>query len=402
MNNEESILNTIISDNQIKDLSTFNVVEAVLSLLEQLNQREQDVLKRRFGLSEGASETLESIGQRHKLTRERIRQIENGGLNKLRKHAELETRLGHLRQIVSQLVEEHGGLMSKAYLFKVLSSLSPNKAETGLSHNAYFEFVLSRLFNDVFDEINNSRHFNSFYKLKYQSLEHLEEAAVELINDIRQTKKLLTTEELIDVVKGLKTYQSNQLKFAAPNNLEIKELLSSALQDYSDKLHDNRVIYSLLEAVADIEKNKYGQWGHREWREVNPKTINDKIYLILKQHGQPMYYGDIAKGIEAMGFDVKKVNTATTHNELILDDKYVLVGRGLYGLKEWGYKEGTVSDVIEGILKEAGKPLNKEAITEAVMAQRMVKQTTINLALMNKDRFERVREGYRLREKKDI
>lgn len=397
--NEESILNTIISDNQMKDLSTFNVAEAVLHLLEQLNKREQDVLKRRFGLSGEASETLESIGQRHKLTRERIRQIENGGINKLRKHAELETRLGNLRQLVSQLVEEHGGLMSKNHLFKILSGLSIKTSED-LNHGPYFEFVLSRLFNDVFDEVNSARYFNSFYKLKYQSLDHLENAAAELIEAIRQTKKLLTTEELIDLVKNLKTYIDARDKFNAPNNFEIKELLSATLDDYSDKLHDDRVVYALLEALADIEKNKFGQWGHREWREVNPKTINDKIYLVLKQHGQPMYYGDIAKNIETMGFDGKKVNTATTHNELILDDKYVLVGRGLYGLKEWGYKEGTVSDVIADILKEAGKPLTKEAISDAVMSQRMVKQTTINLALMNKERFERVREGYRLKEKK--
>ena len=398
---DESILNAIISDNQIKDLSNFNVVEAVEALLEQLNKREQDVLKRRFGLLGEVQETLESIGQRHKLTRERIRQIESGGVNKIKKSADLEARLGSLRQIVSQLTEEHGGLMSKNYLFNILSALSRAQGETNANHESYFEFILSRLFNDHFDEINNSKYFNSFYKLKYQSLEHLEAAAAELLEAIKGLKQLSATEDLINQVKQLKTYQANQDKFTAPNNFEIKELLSSALPDYSDTIHDNRVVYSLLEAMADVEKNKYGQWGHRDSREVNPKTINDKIYLVLKQHGQPMYYGDIAKNISEMGFDGKKVNTATTHNELILDDKYVLVGRGLYGLKEWGYKEGTVADVIAEILQEAKEPLSKEEITERVLAQRMVKQTTVNLALMNKNRFERTRDAkYKLKENK--
>lgn len=36
---------------------------------------------------------------------------------------------------------------------------------------------------------------------------------------------------------------------------------------------------------------------------------------------------------------IKTVNTATVHNELILDDKYILVGRGLYALKEWGFSK---------------------------------------------------------------
>ncbi len=398
---DESILNTIISDNQIKDLSNFNVVEAVMVLLEQLNKREQDVLKRRFGLLGETQETLESIGQRHKLTRERIRQIESGGVNKIKKGAELEARLGRLRQIVAQLAEEHGGLMSKRYLFNILSSLAQAQGEAEVNHEPYFEFVLSRLFNDHFDEVNNSKYFDSFYKLKYQGLEHLEALADELLEAVKQSKKLMATEELINLAKQLKTYQSNQSKFTAPNNFEVKDILSSAVSDYSDAIYDNRVVYALLEAMSEVAKNKYGHWGHKDWREINPKTINDKIYLVLKKHGQPMYYGDIAKNIAEMSFDGKKVNTATTHNELILDDKYVLVGRGLYGLKEWGYKEGTVADVIEGILREAGEPLTKDEITKRVLDQRMVKQTTVNLALMNKNRFERAREGkYKLKENK--
>jgi len=398
---DESILNTIIADNQIKDLSGFDVTQAVEALLEQLNIREQDVLKRRFGLLNEAQETLESIGQRHKLTRERIRQIESGGVNKIKKSTELEARLGRLRQIVSQLTEEHGGLMSKRYLFSVLDSLAKAQGETNANLEPYFEFVLSRLFNDHFDEINNSKYFNSFYKLKYQDLNHLEIVAQELIGEIKNLKKLMATDGLINTVKKLKSYETHADKFITPNNFEVKDILSSALPDYSDLIHDNRVVYSLLEAMSDIEKNKFGNWGHREWREITPKTINDKIYLVLKENGQPMYYGDIAKRISEMGFDVKKVNTATTHNELILDDKYVLVGRGLYGLKEWGYKEGTVADVIEGILLEAGEPLSKEEINKLVTGQRLVKQTTVNLALMNKNRFERTREGkYKIKENK--
>ena len=108
-----------------------------------------------------------------------------------------------------------------------------------------------------------------------------------------------------------------------------------------------------------------------------------------------MYYGDIAKKIAEMGFDAKDVNVATTHNELILDDKYVLVGRGLYGLKEWGYQSGTVTEVISAILTELG-PLTKEEIVEKVSKQRLVKQTTVNLALMNKLRFRKNDGRYEL------
>jgi hypothetical protein len=396
---DESILNTIISDKQMKDLASLNVVEAVSALLEQLNKREQDVLKRRFGLFGEPKETLESIGGRHKLTRERIRQIESGGVNKLKKNPELETRLGALRQLVSQLSEEHGGLLEKNYLFKLLANLTQAGAEGPSNIHPYFEFALSRLLNDHFEEVGNSQYFNDFYKIKYQSLEHLEAVAQELLDEVKKFKNLLATAELIALVKGLKSYGAQADKFNVPGNLDLKEVMRPVTGIDTEAAHNDRVIYSLLNALADVEQNKFGAWGHRESREVKPKTINDKIYLVLKANKKPMYYGDIAKKISEMGFDGKTVNTATTHNELILDDKYVLVGRGLYGLREWGYKEGTVADVIAEILKESREPLSKEAITAKVLEQRLVKQTTVNLALMNKNRFERIKDGkYKLKD----
>jgi len=118
--------------------------------------------------------------------------------------------------------------------------------------------------------------------------------------------------------------------------------------------------------------------------------MNDKIYLVMKKQGKPMHFAEIAKAINEAGFDEKKAYPATIHNELILDDKYVLVGRGIYALKEWGYQPGVVADVIESILRKAGGPLTKDEIVSKVLAERMVKKSTIQLALMNKQRFSKV------------
>ncbi|MCU0680512.1 MAG: winged helix-turn-helix domain-containing protein, partial [Planctomycetes bacterium] len=99
--------------------------------------------------------------------------------------------------------------------------------------------------------------------------------------------------------------------------------------------NENKITYSLLQAIKNIEQNRFGHWGIAEWQEVKPKTINDKIYLILKNSGQPMHFTEIAEKINEIGFDKKKANPATVHNELILDERYVLTGRGTYALKEW-------------------------------------------------------------------
>ncbi|MGB3023928.1 MAG: RNA polymerase sigma factor RpoD [Candidatus Saccharimonadales bacterium] len=60
--------------------------EQVQSILDVLTEREQKILKMRFGLDDGKSHTLEEVGQEFSVTRERIRQIEAKALAKLRKH----------------------------------------------------------------------------------------------------------------------------------------------------------------------------------------------------------------------------------------------------------------------------------------------------------------------------
>jgi len=70
-----------------------------------------------------------------------------------------------------------------------------------------------------------------------------------------------------------------------------------------------------------------------------------------------------------------------------------LIGRGVYALKEWGYKSGVVSDIVEQILKEKGEPMTKDEITKAVLDQRDVKPNTVALALNKNLRFERTNDG---------
>ena len=77
------------------------------------------------------------------------------------------------------------------------------------------------------------------------------------------------------------------------------------------------------------------------------------------------------------------------HNELIRYEQFVLVGRGLYALKEWGYREGTVEDIIRFILTKKS-PMTKQEIIQGVLKQRQVKKGTISLNLQKCPDFKRV------------
>jgi DNA-directed RNA polymerase delta subunit len=102
-----------------------------------------------------------------------------------------------------------------------------------------------------------------------------------------------------------------------------------------------------------------------------------------------MHFNEIAEAISESDFKRKDVTTQAIHNELIKDKRFILVGRGIYALKEWGFKQGTVADVITEVLKDAGEPLHRDEIVKRVLKKRFVKETTILLNLQGKDQFKR-------------
>jgi drug/metabolite transporter (DMT)-like permease len=111
---------------------------------------------------------------------------------------------------------------------------------------------------------------------------------------------------------------------------------------------------------------------------------------LMRKHGSPMHFREVAKAIEdTFG---KKTHVATCHNELIKDKRFVLVGRGIYALQEWGYKTGVVRDVIRDIIKKDG-PMSKEDIIERVMKERYLKKNTILVNLQNPKYFKKNKQG---------
>jgi hypothetical protein len=397
-----SILDQIIDNQKAEEVANLDAVEIITNLFGELSDREKDVLIRRYGLHGEGKETLESIGTAHKLTRERIRQIETGSIKKLQQLKNLESYVNNLKRVVYQLLEEHGGIMEKNYLLDILASFSASSfksdSQNEIRHKNYLNFLITKLLYQEFEEVINSSHFLDSYKLKYQELDYFEEIVTDLLNKIEETNRILKTEELINIAIELNAYKKHLEKINTNNRLDISRILKSDLfEENADVVNKNKVIYTIFKAAKEIEQNKFGYWGLNNWREIKPKTINDKIYLILKNNGKPMHFVEIAEIINKISFDEKKANPATVHNELILDNKYVLIGRGMYGLKEWGYEKGTVSDVIEEVLKNENKPLKRDEIINKVLEKRMVKKATIVLALMNKNKFDKISDGYVLK-----
>ncbi len=188
----------------------------------------------------------------------------------------------------------------------------------------------------------------------------------------------LIVDNIVKILKKRKTCMKEEELISAIQSLNL----------FKDRVPSPELIKSCMRIDERLKEIDEG-WGLTEWRFVRPRSIRDKVEIILKKTGEPLHFMEIANRIREASFDHKNVTVQAVHNELIRYPQFVLVGRGLYALREWGYEPGTVADVIERILKEKG-PLSKKEIIAEVAKQRTVKVGTISLNLQKMPYFTRV------------
>lgn len=341
-----------------------NFVNSISEVLKSLNSRSQDIISRRFGLKTGSIETLESIGKKYKITRERVRQIEEVALRELRKNfdtLDLKDQVSKIKAVVSS----YGNVIREDFLFHEFSGSSQyNKT------NAALVFLMTISSN--FENYPEDESYHNIWTMKdpfYAS----------------------RAKEIVE-----KFIQSFKKRNATVPETELASFSNKAPQENGN---DKKVILSHLSLSKSIGKNAFGEWGLISWPEIKPKGIKDKAYLVLKRIAKPLHFREIANLINSQKFDSKKANFQTVHNELIKDKRFVLVGRGLYALSEWGYEAGTVKDVLISLLKRHG-PMSKEKVVARASQARFVKPNTILLNLQDKKLFQKDERGfYRLVEK---
>ncbi len=325
-----------------------NAISGSLKIIEQ--DREKEIISRRFGLN-GNKETLEQIGEMLSITRERVRQLEKAILIRLQISAE-ENKIPELapaeKLLVRNLTEMGRVAKINDLADKVYGKATTASEKTGIYFIATFSKTLT-----VVEE-------NDKYNAAVGIAEYGDEKAIrskvdEIVKLIKENKQPMSLDEL-----------DNKLNYEHPDH--IKAIAS---------------ISKLLATLNDM-------WGLSKWPAVNPKNIRDKIFVILETKKEPMHFSEIAKEIKDSNFKRKNVTIQAIHNELIKDSRFVLIGRGIYALSSWGYKKGTISDIIKSILEKSDKPLSREEIVKQVLKTRKVKETTILLNLQNKKLFKKI------------
>ncbi|MCX6733499.1 MAG: hypothetical protein NTX63_01680 [Candidatus Peregrinibacteria bacterium] len=347
---------TLESQDKKPTSQKMNLEQLMQEMLLVLSPKEKEVMIKRFSLDDGPRLTLEKIGQKFAVTRERIRQIEKIALTKLRRTVQ-NSKLQMINELASTSIKKCGGVcLESKILAEILNAIGSDNVIDGniirLSLNINPSLVKS--------EKNNQIH--AFWRLKEIPMKDVQRMVEVGVQKLQDAGDVVAFEQVAEQIKN--------------------KLLEEGLN------YEAAAILSSLEVDKRLRKVKDG-FGLNTWRHINPRSIRDKAYIVLKRIGNPLHFIEIANKIIESGFDKKVVTVQAVHNELIRYDQFVLVGRGLYALKEWGYKKGTVSEIIEGLLKKKS-PLSKQDIILGVLKQRQVKKGTISLNLQKNPEFVRV------------
>jgi len=330
--------------------NTLDIQKCVKDILETIEQeREREIVSRRFGLFD-RKETLEQIGELLGITRERVRQLEKAIIIKLRTRAE-QGQLPHLQQISDTFISNLNELGEVARVSNLSTRLTKENSRLDQSRVAFLAELCPKL--SVIEENDYLYHA----------------VGVSAVFDEKKMKSGID-----NIIKAVTT-------LGVPSDIEA--IAAEA------KIADSKQAAALA-SVSKQLATLNSRWGLVKWPMVNPKNIRDKIYVILKENGKHMHFNEIAEAIKDSSFKRKDVTTQAIHNELIKDKRFVLIGRGIYALKEWGYSKGTVADIIADVLRKEGKPLHRDEIVKRVLKSRFVKETTILLNLQGKTQFKRV------------
>lgn len=341
-----------------------NLEQLVFDMIKELPKRSRDIIIKRFNFDgDKEAKTLEKIGSEYKITRERVRQIEFEAISKLKNIGE-KHQIDKVFKSVEDGLRDCGGFASEN---KIIGHLF-GKDDNGINRQITL-FILS--LDDKIKETGETRIHRKIYFYEKENVEKFRNVIEKIEKYLEENKKDIDFDEMSEVANK---HFGNEEKFSL---LYLKSYLD-----------ENKIIL----------RNILGRWGCVKWPYINPKNVKDKAYLTLRKNEKPLHFVEITGKINELWRDGKIANNQTVHNELIKDARFVLIGRGIYALKEWGYSAGTVLDVIMKILEENGGEMKQNDIVQKVFKKRRVKKNTVVLNLQNRKCFEKMpNKIYRLR-----
>ena len=329
--------------------------------LKILTKQQHNVISLRYGLEGRKKLTLQEIADDYSLTRERIRQIQNFSLKKLGNNECIHTLSSVVTQ-VENMLRSCGGISSEESL--CVSCNLTTKVEQN-----YLRLLLD--LSENFFLSQETDHAKSYWYISDEDKKRTDRILDSLHKKFESmSNTVLNKEQFEDTFKKISKKHDNKSK--------------KGIQSYA---HTPRL-------SKKIKQNMFNEWGLSEHPEIALANLSGYIRVILRDAGKPLHFSEVTKRVSNVRS--AECNSASCHNELVRNDHFVLVGRGLYALKEMGYKSGTIYDVIVEGLEKNG-PMTREEVLDYVLKRRHVQENSIILALYQKENFGRDNDKYFLK-----
>ncbi len=344
-----------------------NISLLVDEVLAGVNDRAREILIIRYGLKTGVPKSLSAIGRKMGITRERVRQIESDSFKKLKNFSKSDN-FNMLIENAVEIIEKKGGFCERTALKENLvenpTSIEKNQLIFLLNSSSELHFKKSTLALKGF-----------WYKEKAFKIDNIISIHNDLLDFFKKEKRIVNFDEIWEYIK------------------------KTSWGSFFDIPEGEERLKMILNLSKIIQNNLLGEWGLSNWSPIAERGSREKAYLILRKYEEPLHFREIT-GYINQHWSVKKALPQTVHNELIKDERFVLVGRGIYGLADWGLSGGTVREIIINLFENKQESLHRDVIVEHVLARKKVKEMTVLVNLANQRYFNKDEEGKYFSKKK--
>ncbi len=227
--------------------------ELINNLLIVLNEKEKHIIQNRFALNQSNKQTLEQIGRKFSVTRERIRQIEKNALKKLSRNAQ-NTNLKTLSEYAKTIIRKHAGIMTEETITSTILNSLKNISATEVS-----ELKLTLALDPELEKISNTINYEPNWRLKtipFQLIKEITQYAIKALNEAKDV-------------------------------MDPAILAQKTLEKLSDKV-DPALIVGTIRIDKRVKFTEKGV-GLKLWRHINPKTLRDKINFVLEREQKPLH-----------------------------------------------------------------------------------------------------------------
>lgn len=348
---------------QFPEVPAIPVNKLISHLIERCgNDRAKELIKRRYGLMNGERQTLEEIGESYRVTRERIRQIQEKSLKRMRHPAT--TVKKPLTGLIEDIILRNGGIISADEADVEVPKALGGVIEDGsslLDLLCDLGWIQTCRIGDI-----------PIYSLKLDGVSLLK-----------------LTERIILLIK------KEDLGLDVDSIIRKNSMFRKIKDERFNPTHFVLRYCRTDPRLEEISVNSEVIFRHYTSGHFATKSWVALMRRVLEEQQMPLHFTEITDKVnDLLSGSERQLDVRRAHSILIEDKAFAHSGvNGTYGLTSWGLRKELIPELIEECLKKAGFPLHWKQIFNYVSKYKNTRSANITSCLENNRSFKRVSSG---------